>query len=65
MRFAICHLRFVIVIGWVAFHLTSFDTSGNTGDLHGWFTKVIWNGLQSNTNQHLPDFGVYSVELVN
>ncbi len=53
------------VIGWVAFHLTGFDTSGNTGDLNGWFTKVIWNGLQSSSNQHLPDFGVYSVELVN
>ena len=53
------------VIGWVGFHLTSFDAQGNGGDLSGWFTKVIWNGLQSNTNQHLPDFGVYSVELVN
>ena len=53
------------VIGWVAFHLTSYDAQGNNGDLSGWFTKVIWNGLQSSTNQHLPDFGVYSVELVN
>jgi Flp pilus assembly protein TadG len=54
------------VIGWVGFHLTSFDaTSGNSGDLSGWFTKVIWNGLLSKTDKHLPDFGVYSVELVN
>ena len=53
------------VIGWVAFHLTAFDTQGNSGNLTGWFTRVIWNGLQSSTNQHLPDFGVYSVELVN
>jgi hypothetical protein len=53
------------VIGWVAFHLTGFDARGNNGDLSGWFTKVIWNGIQSQTNQHLPDFGVYSVELVN
>ncbi|MFL5912017.1 MAG: pilus assembly protein TadG-related protein [Gaiellaceae bacterium] len=53
------------VIGWVAFHLTSFDAHGNDGDLSGWFTKVIWAGLQSSTNKHLPDFGVYSVELVN
>jgi Flp pilus assembly protein TadG len=53
------------VIGWVAFHLASYDAQGNSGDLSGWFTKVIWNGLQSKTNQHLPDFGVYSVELVN
>ena len=53
------------VIGWVAFHMTSFDSQGNSGDLSGWFTKVIWNGLQSSNNKHLPDFGVYSVELVN
>ena len=53
------------VIGWVAFHMTAFDAQGNSGDLTGWFTRVIWNGLQSSTNQHLPDFGVYSVELVN
>lgn len=53
------------VIGWVAFHLTSFDAQGNSGSLSGWFTKVIWNGLQAQTDQHLPDFGVYSVELVN
>jgi Flp pilus assembly protein TadG len=53
------------VIGWVAFHLTSFDVQGNGGDLSGWFTKVIWNGIQSSTDKHLPDFGVYSVQLVN
>jgi Flp pilus assembly protein TadG len=53
------------VIGWVAFHLTSFKTVGNSGDISGWFTKVIWDGLQSSSNQNLPDFGVYSVQLVN
>lgn len=53
------------VMGWVAFHLMSFDTSGNTGSLSGWFTKAIWAGIQSSSNKNLPDFGVYSVELVN
>jgi len=54
------------VIGWVAFHLDSFTPgNGNAATLTGYFTKVIWNGLQSSTNKHLPDFGVYSVELVN
>jgi Flp pilus assembly protein TadG len=53
------------IIGWVAFHLTSFDVQGNGGDLSGWFTKVIWDGIQSSTDKHLPDFGVYSVQLVN
>jgi hypothetical protein len=45
--------------------LRNESDQGNSGDLSGWFTKVIWNGLQSNTDQHLRDFGVYSVELVN
>ena len=53
------------IIGWVAFHLTSFHVQGNGGDLSGWFTKVIWHGIQSSTDKHLPDFGVYSVQLVN
>jgi Putative Flp pilus-assembly TadE/G-like len=63
------------VIGWVAFHLDCFgivssstdctSTHGNSQTLTGYFTRVIWNGLQSNANKHLPDFGVYSVSLVN
>jgi Putative Flp pilus-assembly TadE/G-like len=63
------------VIGWVAFHLDCFglptDTTdcsnshGNFQTLTGSFTRVIWNGLQSSSNEHLPDFGVYSVALVN
>jgi Flp pilus assembly protein TadG len=52
------------VVGWVGFHLTSFDARGSDGSLSGWFTKVIWNGLESSVNKHLPDFGVYSVSLV-
>src|SRR5207302_4708368 len=54
------------VIGWVAFHLDSFgDGHGNWNLLTGYFTRVIWDGIQSSSNQHLPDFGVYSVSLVN
>jgi Flp pilus assembly protein TadG len=53
------------IIGWVGFHLNSFDVQGNGGDLSGYFTKVIWEGIQSSTDKHLPDFGVYSVQLVN
>jgi hypothetical protein len=54
------------VIGWVAFHLTGFDVDhGNTQTLTGWFTRVIWDGIQSSTNQNLPDFGVHSISLVN
>lgn len=63
------------VIGWVAFHLDCIglqtDTTdcvnqqGNNQSLTGYFTRVIWSGLQAKTNKHLPDFGVYSVSLVN
>jgi Flp pilus assembly protein TadG len=63
------------VIGWVAFHLdcvglatTTTDCvnqHGNSQTLTGYFTRVIWQGLQAKTNKHLPDFGVYSVSLVN
>ncbi len=54
------------VIGWVAFHLDSFDDShGNSQTLTGHFTRVIWDGIQSKSGQNLPDFGVYSVSLIN
>ena len=54
------------IIGWVAFHLDGYDkNSGNDYELQGHFTRVIWDGLQSKTNLHLPDFGVYSVAIVN
>ena len=53
------------VVGWVAFHLLSFDLRGSSGDITGYFTRVIWNGIQGTTDQHIPDFGVYSVELVH
>lgn len=64
------------VIGWVAFHLECFGLAtsstdcslagnGNSATLTGYFTRVIWDGLQSSSNLHLPDFGVYSVSLVN
>lgn len=54
------------VVGWVAFHLDGYDAShGNSQSLTGYFTRVIWDGIQSSTNSHLPDFGVYSVSLIN
>jgi Flp pilus assembly protein TadG len=53
------------VIGWVGFHLDGYIKSkGNDYSLQGYFTRVIWDGLQSNSGKDLPDFGVYSVALV-
>lgn len=63
------------VIGWVAFHLDCFglaasttdciNQNGNNQTLTGYFTRVIWDGLQSKNGKNLPNFGVYSVSLVN
>jgi len=63
------------IIGWVGFHLDcvglASDTTdcvnqhGNNSSITGYFTRVIWKGLQSKTDKNLPDFGVYSVSLVN
>jgi hypothetical protein len=65
------------VIGWVAFHLDCIgltvgdvdcvNTHGNENSITGYFTKVIWKGIQSQSGsgQTVPDLGVYSVSLVN
>ncbi|MGI8401220.1 MAG: pilus assembly protein TadG-related protein [Gemmatimonadaceae bacterium] len=53
------------VIGWVGFHLTGFKGNGNNGTLDGWFTRVIWEGIQGKTGSGSPDFGARSVQLVD
>ncbi len=53
------------VIGWVGFHLTGFKGSGNNGQLDGWFTRVIWQGIQGQTGSGTPNFGALSVQLVD
>jgi hypothetical protein len=52
------------IIGWVGFHVTDTQASGTSGSISGWFTKVIWTGIQSNKNPNTPDFGVRSIALV-
>ena len=51
------------VVGWVGFHLTGFDARGNSGKLDGYFTSVVWEGIQSETAND-DDFGARSVSLV-
>lgn len=53
------------VIGWVGFHLTGFKGSGNNGQLDGWFTRVIWQGIQGQSGSGSPNFGARSVQLVD
>ena len=50
------------VIGWVGWHLTGYSIGGK-GKLHGWFTRVIWDGIQSDSDTD-DDFGVRSVSLI-
>jgi hypothetical protein len=50
------------VIGWVGFHVTGYKISGK-GKLEGWFTRVIWDGIQVETATE-DDFGTRAVGLV-
>jgi hypothetical protein len=50
------------VIGWVGWHLTGYQISGK-GKLEGWFTRVIWAGIQSETATD-DDFGARAVGLI-
>jgi hypothetical protein len=51
------------VVGWVGFHLTGFDARGSSGKLDGYFTRVIWEGIQGE-KQTGDDFGARSVALI-
>jgi hypothetical protein len=56
------------IIGWAGFHLTHAQASGVSGDLSGYFTQVIWQGLVSTSgpfNPNIPDLGVRSVALID
>jgi hypothetical protein len=50
------------VVGWVGWHLTGFQIGGR-GKLQGWFTHLIWEGIQSETPTD-DDFGVRAVSLI-
>jgi hypothetical protein len=50
------------VVGWVGWHLTGYEIGGK-GELNGWFTRVIWEGIESETATE-DDFGVRSISLV-
>jgi hypothetical protein len=54
------------IIGWAAFYVEDHDAiSGNSGWIKGYFTNVIWDGIQSASGPSGPDFGVHSIALVN
>jgi hypothetical protein len=56
------------IVGWASFHLTNESAQGNSGELDGYFDRVIWDGIVSTTgpsNPAIPDLGVYSVALID
>lgn len=54
------------VIGWVGFHLLSYEARGSSGSITGYFTEVIWDGLQSTSSSgQPPNFGARSVQLID
>jgi hypothetical protein len=54
------------VVGWVGFHLTSFDASGTSGSITGYFTQVIWDGIESTASDGSnPDLGARVVKLID
>lgn len=52
------------VVGWVGFVMTGFDAKGNSGQLYGSFTRVVWKGLQGASGGS-TDLGARAVQLVN
>ena len=56
------------VIAWVGFHLQSVEASGTSGSLTGYFTRIIWQGIVSQSgpsNPAIPDLGVRTVALID
>lgn len=52
------------VIGWVGFHVTDYEIQGvKNARIYGWFTTIIWEGIQSETGGD-PDFGARAVTLL-
>jgi hypothetical protein len=56
------------IIGWIGFHLTTFEVHGNNATLHGWFTEFIAQGIlaSSGGGESGPSssFGVKSIQLI-
>jgi hypothetical protein len=53
------------IIGWAAFHILGFEARGNDGSIRGYFTEIIWEGLQATTSGGGgPSFGARTVQLV-
>jgi Flp pilus assembly protein TadG len=52
------------IIAWVGFHITGVTANGSAGTLTGWFTQVIWQGIQATSGGGPPELGARTVSLV-
>lgn len=55
------------IVAWVGFYLTSFQASGSSGSITGYFTSVTWDGIASTRSDGggQPDLGARTVYLVD
>lgn len=53
------------VVGWVGFHLTDFDARGSSGSITGYFTEVVWTGIQATSSSGQPNLGARTVSLID
>lgn len=51
------------IAGWVGFKVSSYKATGSEGKVRGSFTKVIWEGIQSDTGNNM-NYGTYTIQLV-
>ena len=56
------------IIGWIGFHLTSYQVHGNNATLHGYFTEFIAQGILATSggggSGPSSSFGVKSIQLI-
>jgi len=58
------------IIGWIGFHLTSYEAHGNGATLHGYFTEFIAQGILSGSGNGASGppisstWGVKSIQLI-
>lgn len=51
------------IIGWIGFVVEDVTGGGSNATLHGYFTRVVWEGLPATTAPGV-DYGVRSIELI-
>ena len=59
------------IIGWIGFHLESYEAHGNNATLHGYFTEYIAQGILAGSGNGAPasggpssSWGVKSIQLI-